>query len=224
MKKLISVLFSAALITTAFAKTGGEEMGFAGVPPLENIHNLATHFVECQNQFLPVSPPSDEVYLHSNTPVLPVKWRGFPRKFKKGMIAEMDSNGFPCYRVGIYEDAKTRETVFLNGMGVEVHRLSPAEGYNPYAFQMGKLGIATLAELEPHYDWIFDPAKIAAEYILLPNRFYGDYQLVKEEERQLEALSMAATSRLMAEPEKMMAFRSAPDPLLPRNLLRRRKC
>lgn len=173
------------------------------VSPLTNIYDLEAHFVACQDQFLPISPPSDDIYLHSNTPVLPVNWNKFPSEFKKGMMAEMDPNGFPLYRVSVYEDVKTRETVFLNGMGAEVYRLAPVKGYNPYAYQMNKLGIASFSEFEPYYEWIYDPAKIAAEYVLLPTRFYDDYQIMKEEER------LASDAVLMATP--MMMVMSLPE-------------
>jgi hypothetical protein len=59
----------------------------------------------------------------------------FPRTFSKQMYAEMDANGFPIYRLSVYEDPATRETVFLNSYGTEVYRLEAEKGYDPYVWQ-----------------------------------------------------------------------------------------
>jgi hypothetical protein len=102
---------------------------------VNTIYELEALFVEQQYQFLPISPPSEEVYIHSRKTVVPVDWKRFPKKFSKQMHAEMDANGFPIYRLSVYEDPATRETVFLNSYGTEVYRLEAEKGYDPFAWQ-----------------------------------------------------------------------------------------
>lgn len=105
----------------------------AQVDVVDTIYGLEALFWEQQYQFLPVSPPSEEVYVHPLATVVPVDWKSFPKQFTKRMYAEMDGDGFPVYRVAVYEDAATRDTVFLNAYGTEAYRLSPEEDYDPFA-------------------------------------------------------------------------------------------
>lgn len=174
--------------------------------PVSTVYDLKNLYTDYQNLFLPIAPPSEKKYVHSDGSVLPVDWKRFPREFNQGMFAEMDSNGFPIYRVAVYEDVITRETVFLNAYGAEVYRLAPAKDYNPYAWQMDKFQIYTLAALESSYQWIYDPAHIAAEFQLIPEALYDDYQLVREAEAA-EALLMAPMAMTMSLPETVTELR-----------------
>ena len=144
---------------------------YEGAEPLLTIDHLADCLKIQQDQLRVIAPPSDDRYVHSDRMVRPVRWNKFPKAFKAGMLAEIDDHGFPLYCVGIIEDVQTRETVFLNGMGVEIFRLPPVAGYNSHAFQMSRLGISSLAEFSPYYDWWLDPSKIAAQFVLISNRF-----------------------------------------------------
>ncbi len=186
MKRILTGIVFTFLSGGVFASSVSEKT-VTGVEPLAHIYDLETLLVDCQDQFLPIAPPDENVYLHSGNPVLPVEWDQFPQEFKAGMMAEIDENEFPLYRVSIYEDAATRETVFLNGLGVEVYRLAPVQDYNPYAYQMNRLGITSFAEFEPYYEWIYDPAKIATTYQLIPTQFYEGYQAIQTEIRAEEA-------------------------------------
>jgi hypothetical protein len=101
---------------------------------VNTIYELEALFVEQQYLFLPISPPSEEVYTHSCKTVVPVDWKRFPKTFSKQMYAEMDANGYPIYHLSIYEDRLTRETVFLNSYGTEVYRLEAEKDYDPFAW------------------------------------------------------------------------------------------
>lgn len=172
----------------------------SGIPAGESstitsVYGLETLFVDQQRAFLPIAPPSEEVYLHPYGRVLPVDWKEFPKEFARQMVAEMDANGFPIYRITIYEDPATRETVFLNAYGTEVYRLPPEKDYNPYAWQVDTFRITTTAELDSWYQWIYDPAHIAAEFLLIPETFHADYEATLQE---------LATRELLLEPISMM--------------------
>ena len=159
---------------------------------IKSVADLRALFVENQFQFLPIAPPSDDVYLHSYDHPAPVNWKNFPQVFKQGILPEINEYGLPIYNVTIYEDVLTRETVFLNALGVEFYRVAPKKGYNPYAFQMNRLGITNFIEFEPLYDWWLDPAKIAAKFTLIPNQFYDYHVAFKDEEHQKELSMMRA--------------------------------
>ncbi|VGO19838.1 hypothetical protein [Pontiella sulfatireligans] len=168
---------------------------------VDSIYELEALFVEQQYQWLPISPPSEDVYVHSVKTALPVDWTKFPKTFTSQMYAEMDANGYPIYRVSVYEDPSVypRERVFLNSYGTEVYRL-PVENYDPYSWQTLHFQLEEGEELDEFNRWIFDPAHIAADFALLPELFYADYAETQEAQA-LESMAIAPMAMLMALPE-----------------------
>lgn len=166
------------------------------------IYELETLFWEQQYKYLPLSLPPEDVFVLLREPVVPVNWKKFPSKFTSLMYAQMDANGYPIYKVSVYEDPATRETVFLNSYGTEACRLSPEANYDPFAWQTDYFGLAEGEELEPFTQWIFDPANIAFDFTLIPEVFHADYLATQEEEVVLESMMMAlpavVTNLLMA--------------------------
>jgi hypothetical protein len=138
---------------------------------VNTIYELETLFVEQQYQFLPISPPSEKVYIHSHKTVVPVDWKRFPKEFSKQMYAEMDANGYPIYRVSIYEDPAARETVFLNSYGTEAYRLEAEKDYDPFAWQTINFQLESGQVLDDWSRWLYDPAHIAASFVLIPEVF-----------------------------------------------------
>ncbi len=167
---------------------------------IRSVFELEALFVEQQNAFLPISPPSEDVYVHAHDPVIPVSWKKFPREFSRKMYAEMDENGYPIYRVLVYEDPVTRETVFLNSYGTEVYRLEAEFGYDPYAWQKTTFQVSDVSELGDWTSWIFDPAHIASEFALIPETFYADYESTQQEIAAVESMMMAPMSMMMSLP------------------------
>jgi len=145
------ILHACAALCVA-AAANGETLG--------NIQDLETLFVEQQYRFLPIGPPSEDVLVQPYGPVLPVDWQGFPEEFTKQMYAEMDSNGFPLYRISIYEDPVSRETVFLNRYGMEACRLAAEPGYDPYAWQTAWFNLESGQVLDEWSGWIYAPTHI----------------------------------------------------------------
>lgn len=190
MKLIHEVIVGCLLVgCSSFAKTSVvATQPIADVSPIANIYELEALFVEQQYGFLPISPPSEEVYFHSLKLVLPVDWKYFPKDFTKQMYAEMDGNGYPLYRVSVYEDPVTRQTVFLNLYGTEVYRLDAETGYDPYAWQTTYFQLDAGEELGEWEKWIYDPAHIAAKFVLIPEVFHEDYLSVQAEEAALASM------------------------------------
>ena len=188
MKTLFGVLAACiGIVTFASGKSVKESS------TITSVYDLEALFVDQQYTYLPISPPSGDVYLHSYTQVLPVNWKKFPKEFSQQMYAEMDSNGFPIYYITVYEDPITRETVFLNADGTEVYRLEAESGYDPYAWQKCTFQVDDITELSEWMQWIFDPAHIATDFALTPETLYDDYE-ASLEEVSTQTLALKATS------------------------------
>ena len=166
---------------------------------LRSVYDLEARAVSVQNQFLPIAPPSEEVYVHSDNGVLPVDWKKFPKDFTKQMYAEMDANGYPIYRVSVFEDRWSRQTVFLNSYGMEVYRLDPEKDYDPYAWQTAYFQLESGEVLDDWSRWLYDPAKIAAEFTLIPQVFLSDY-LADQRAQTALAASIAPVVMTMSFP------------------------
>jgi hypothetical protein len=154
----------------------------ANVNTITNLYDLEALFVDKQYQFLPISPPMEEVYVHRSATVIPLDWPGFPETFAKGMYAEMHDDLFPLYRVTIYEDPISRDTVFLNVYGIEIYRLTASEEYDPYAWQTIRFNLESGQVLDSFQRWIFDSAHISIEFLLIPEIFHTDYLAVQQQE------------------------------------------
>ncbi|MCF7818699.1 MAG: hypothetical protein K9M54_12555 [Kiritimatiellales bacterium] len=170
----------------------------AAADVVTDIYGLEALFVDQQYRFLPIGPPSKDVLVQPYGSVMPVDWKKFPKEFIRQMYAEMDANGFPLYRVSVYEDPSTRETVFLNSYGTEVLRLAAESGYDPYAWQKAMFNLAEGQELDEWSRWIFDPAHIASSFTLIPEVFHESYLLAQDglaaQELAMAPMSMMALS------------------------------
>ena len=161
---------------------------------VDSVYALELLYINQVYQYLPVSPPMEEVFVQSLEEAVPVLWKNFPSEFTKQMYAEMNANGLPLYRVSVYEDPASRETVFLNMYGKEAFRLEPENGYDPYAWQKVKFGEESFLARDELNRWIFDPAHIAVELTLVPEVFYTAYL----EDQEAEALVPEAMPMMMA--------------------------
>ena len=149
--------------------------------------DLAKVLENTQEQFLPISPPSMEMFIAIQEKALAVDWNRFPSDFLRFVFARMDKNsGVPVYRIRMYEDVITRERVFVNSRGFEFFRLPPPKGYNPLMWRNRILHIESDAGIKEKrrssaltssalFSWVFDPAHTAVEVTLVPRIFYADY-------------------------------------------------
>ncbi len=69
---------------------------------VDNIYGLEAFLVESQYQYLPISPPSSDVYVDVRKTVIPVIWKKFPKEFTKQMYAEMDATGYPTRPIAYF--------------------------------------------------------------------------------------------------------------------------
>jgi hypothetical protein len=115
-----------------------------------------------------------------------------PQRILKNMVGELNANFVPLYRIVVYEDALSRETVFLNAHGEELERLLPEEKYDPLRWQTRRFNLSTTKTLDPFSAWIFDPAHVAAEMVLVPDLFYENYRVLEAYDSQTaEVMAMS---------------------------------
>jgi len=203
MKKILGIGLCLIVGLSATAKTPVDNS------VLENIYEAEALFVEQQHRFLPVSPPSEEVYVHEFRMPVAIDFKKFPKEFASQMYAEMlevDGNLFPVYTLAVYEDASVfpRQVVFLNSLGTEIHRIE-IEDYDPYAWQTEYFGLEPGEVLDDWSRWIFDPAHIAVEFVaLIPEVFYEDYLLAQEAEAMQELLMQPMAMPLPLSPSNLV--------------------
>ncbi len=145
---------------------------------VSNIDDLATFFKEQQALYLRITPPTPEFVFRQPCGVIPFDPKGFPEEFLKGLVEEKDK-GCPVYVAVIAEDSTTRETVFANAKGYEIHAIAAAKDYDPWWFlnsiypdlYSGRYGND---QIEMMQDW-YDPAHIQIEVKLLPIEYIDAY-------------------------------------------------
>lgn len=158
---------------------------------VDSIDELEVLFREQQDLIHPGSPRAEDISVYSHETVIPIRWSNFPRKFTKYMYAMMDVHGFPIYRISIYEDPGSRETVFLNSYGTEVYRRVPEANYNLNRLLKTIPPASDASTPRVLHQGFFDPADVAAEFSFIPETLYSDYLELQEETTALEAVMTA---------------------------------
>lgn len=161
---------------------------------VDSIFDLESLFIEHQYTYLEVAPPSSDVFSQDYGLVIPARMESLPKKFTKRMYGVLNGDGIPVFKITLYEDSVTRQTVFVNSYdGSEIYRLDAVDGYDPLAWQRGKFQLAANEVLDPWTAWIYDPAHVAAAFTLVSHEFYETYVLL-EEQRRIEAAAVIAKS------------------------------
>lgn len=91
--------------------------------------------------------------------------------------------------------------------GTELWRLDADPDHDPYSFLRWKFGLSSFDSLDAIDLQVIlrlDSAKIAADFILVPELFYADYVLA-EEQRHLEEIAMAPVMMTMGAGDGGMA-------------------
>jgi len=194
-----SVLMTIWLVSSATGQTAVP--GTMEITPVQNIFELEELFVEQQYNFLPIAPPSEEIYLHSSSQVVPVLFDNFPKKFQNRIMAEFnESTGIPLYPITMVEDPVSRRTIFRNAFGVVIYQLEPEENYNPLAWQEWKFDLSVGESLDPFTQWLYDPAHIAVSFTLIDSIYYESYLAEKEAQRlaseMMQPMAMAMSAPL----------------------------
>lgn len=199
MKKLFWMGLCMLVGFSAFAKDAvfDIERSLASDGVVDNLFELEALFVGHQAKYLPISPPSLDVFVQDYDLVVPMRAGNLPERFVEGLVGKRSKDGFATFEITVYEDLFTRETVFLNVDGLELARLAPRVGYDPLAWQRDWFGLGTRQTLDPWTAWIFDPAHIAAGFLLVNDKDYEAYVLVEEQRRREEAVAWATLMRTM---------------------------
>lgn len=140
--------------------------------------DLVTLFREQQALYLSITPPTPDFTLRQPCGIIPFDIKGFPDGFLKGLIEETDK-GCPVYTVIIAEDAVTRETVFANAKGYEIHAVAGAKDYDPWWFLASIYpDLGTDKYSREQIEMLrncYDPAHIQIEVKLLPVEYIETY-------------------------------------------------
>ncbi len=143
-----------------------------------SVDDLATLFKERQAVHLHNTPPTPNFVFRLTCGVVPFDIKGFPDEFLKGLVEETEK-GCPVYTVVVAEAPNTRETVFANAEGYEIHSIPAAKDYDPWWFlnsiypdlDSGRYGSDMIEMIR---GWC-DPAHIQIELRLLPVEYIDAY-------------------------------------------------
>jgi len=161
----------------------------------ENLTDLAVGFQGEQYDRVQLVPPGMP-YLVFDNGLTYAKWSGFPKEFVAGLVGVLEE-GVAVYPVTVFEDAKTRQYVFLNALGQEFYSMGPAPGYDPRWILLARIpdfySQGHTAEQIAAMEWLYDPARVVMRYTLIG----------KPELRQLLTAQAKAEAEQPFEPMKM---------------------
>ncbi|MCF7816512.1 MAG: hypothetical protein K9M54_01420 [Kiritimatiellales bacterium] len=181
--KLGSIALCLAIGFSSHAK----ESITATVGIVESMDELGDLYSAYQKTYLPIAPPSLEIFLQPIGNVVPIDCWNFPRQFIKNMVGSMDPlTGCPLYTVYAFEDATSREIVFLNLDSVEIGRVVRPKSYDPFAWVVSTYSTSLTTDLMA----LYDPARLAAEYTLIPSEYYSNYLSAIEAQHAMAAMPM----------------------------------
>jgi hypothetical protein len=176
-----------------------------GGPPtvnglVDNIYELESLFWERQNLNLTDSQFPEDVGVSAHEIVTSVDWSEFPPSFTRLMYAQIDANGTPFYRVSVYEDPVTRETVFLNSYGSEIYRLLPGAHSYSNGEQITTGQVSDIPELSALKVGPFNSSPFVVKFTLIPKALFADVLETQEEMDALEATMMTIGMRSLQTP------------------------
>jgi len=167
---------------------------------VSGVSDLAALFKAQQATYLRITPPASDFVLRQSCGTVPFDPNGFPDDFLNGLVAETNK-GCLVYTVVVAEDPTTRETVFANSQGREIHAIAAATGYDPWWFlesiypDLGsdKYSDAQVAWLKACYD----PAHVQITVTLLPVVSISAYAAAVADEGAMASLALDGVVPLM---------------------------
>lgn len=133
---------------------------------VETIYDLEQWFVPQQYALLPIVPPVADFVLKGQPGepgLIPFTAEKFPKEFVKGLVG-LREYSVPVYPVTIAENPVTRAVEFYNLEGQLIHTLSPATGYDPFAYLKDKMPALYTARAHPdtraYWERMLDPARV----------------------------------------------------------------
>ena len=173
LASLGALAFAAVTITSENATAARAKRYADGLTArtVSGVDALAALFKSQQALYLRISPPAPDFVLRQPCGTIPFDPNGFPDDFLNGLVAETNK-GCLVYTVVIAEDPTTRETVFANIKGNEIHAVPAVAGYDPWwlldtlypDLGTGPYNSAQVTILKKCYD----PAHVQITVTLLP--------------------------------------------------------
>ena len=163
---------------------------------VDTFEELRDLFEEHQSDWIEMALPGEATLFQNYGLVVPFRAKSLPKRFTKRLVGEYNVDGIPIYKITCIEDWETRQVLLFDSVnGTELWRLDADPYHDPYAFLRLKFGLSafdSLDFLDPQIVLRLDSAKIAADFILVPDLFYADYVLAEEQHRRdaAEALPM----------------------------------
>lgn len=196
MKKVVGFCMGLAIGLAAFA--GEKPEGAISAFTVESVAETAEMGILHDNfvfTFLPIIPPNpSEMFLQPIERLVAFDESGFKSRFLNRLIGEMDPvSGAPIYTVYTMMDASDSSVVIFNENLRELTRIPRDETYSPFAWAESKFGAALTPELMA----LYNPARMIAEYRLIPAD-YVDYHLAAMEQQALVEAIAAPKAKVSA--------------------------
>jgi hypothetical protein len=210
-----SVKIGIGLLSFVFAFGVHAQTGHNGV--VDNLDELRSLFYEHQDDWLPIALPGDSVLFQDYGLIVPFTASGFPKSFNKRLVSDYSKFSVPVFRITCIEDYFTRQVVVCDGYsGLELWRIASDPLRDPYAYLRFKYGLSAIDSFDGIYAseiQRLDTAKVAADFVLIENRYYADYVLSEEQQRRDEALALSMAPKLMSFPAISTNIEARVEPL-----------
>lgn len=162
-----------------------------------DVAELQEIFIDHQLRWLPISPPTPELFVQSYDLAIPIRWKFFPKAFCVNLVGELNEDCIPIYRMVAWEDPVSYETVFSSLVDDrEIYRLPKRVGYDPYAWQKMHFNAGEENGFVPNP--IYSQSHIGARFVLVPSEFYEAYVLATEQHRQEKVANSVEPLAMMA--------------------------
>jgi hypothetical protein len=170
----VKVLFAVWILAVTHPASAVCSLDQVSSKSLESEADLASIWHEEVVQFEPISPPGNEVYVHSVKIPIPASWSLFLEKTTQYTTAEMHFKGLSEYKRLIYDDVATRERVIsLETSGFGLAHVSALKDYIPEAYYAAIFFKG--AVFSNTMRWGFDLTHNAFEKTLVPESMYKAY-------------------------------------------------
>lgn len=181
MKRVVGMILCLVLGLSAFA----QDFSAAETELISDTQEFETIYSEFQTAFLPIIPPNGgEMFLQPVGPIIPFDQSGFKNRFLKNLIGTMHPvSGAPVYTVFAMEDVSSGEVVIFNEDLAELARIPRPVGYDSTAWVVAKYGSA----VTPYLLTLYNPARMIAEYQIIPGEYYSDHVAALEAQALMDA-------------------------------------
>lgn len=166
---------------------------------VDNLEELRALFYEHQDAWIPLALPGEAILFQDFGLVVPFNANGdFPKRFIRRLPGEYSKHGIVTYQITLIEDSYTRQLVVCDTATMtELWRMDADPLHDPYAYLRWSYGLSavdSLAGIHKTEIQRMDSAKVAADFLLVEETYYGDYVIAEDQARQAEAAMPMAMS------------------------------